>query len=163
MQRVMIIGCPGSGKSTFARALAGKTGLPLYYMDRLFWNADGTNISREELDARLAEILQYPEWIIDGNYQRTLPVRLEACDTVFLLDYPLAVCLEGIRSRIGTAREDLPWVEPSLDPEFEQYVRDFPAQQLADIYELLKEYPQKDLHIFKTREETARYLAQLKL
>ncbi|MBO4330628.1 MAG: adenylate kinase [Oscillospiraceae bacterium] len=160
MRRVMILGCPGSGKSTFARALADMTGLQLIYMDRLFWNEDRTSVSRDLLDERLADVVKREKWIIDGNYQRTLRIRLDSCDTVFLFDLPLDVCLQGIRSRIGTVREDLPWVEPELDPDFEQYVKDFPTHQLPEIYELLKEYPQIDLTVFKDRDDIEKYLKQ---
>jgi len=158
MQRIMIIGSPGSGKSTFARALAKKTGLPLFYMDQLFWNKDRSSVSKEELDNRINDVVKKQEWIIDGNYQRTLRVRLDRCDKVFLLDFPLDVCLQGIASRVGTVRDDLPWVENELDPEFEQYVKDFPTSQLKEIYDIFKEYPHLDITIFKNREEMAKYL-----
>ena len=97
----MVIGCPGAGKSTFAKRLHEVTGLPLYYLDMLWHKPDRTNIPREEFDARLEEIVRKDKWIIDGNYQRTLELRLKECDTVFLLDYPLEVCLAGAQSRIG--------------------------------------------------------------
>ena len=67
MQKVMIIGCPGSGKSTFARRLRDLTGLPLYYLDMLWHKPDRTNITKEEFDARLIEITGRDRWIIDGN------------------------------------------------------------------------------------------------
>ena len=76
MQKVIVIGCPGAGKSTFARRLRDITKLPLYYLDMLWHKPDRTNISREEFDARLTEILGSGTWIIDGNDQRTLEVRL---------------------------------------------------------------------------------------
>ena len=80
----MIIGSPGAGKSTFARKLKEMTGLPLYYLDMLWHKADRTNVSTEEFDKALQEIVQQDKWIIDGNYQRTLEIRLQECDTVFL-------------------------------------------------------------------------------
>lgn len=101
MLKILVIGSPGAGKSTFARKLRNVTGLPLYYLDMLWHNPNRTNISREEFDARLSEIVKMEEWIIDGNYQRTLEMRLRECDTVFLLDYPLEICLLGAESRIG--------------------------------------------------------------
>ncbi len=58
MQKVMVIGCPGAGKSTFSRALQSKIGLPLFHLDMLFWNADKTNVSREEFDQKLSDILK---------------------------------------------------------------------------------------------------------
>ena len=72
MERVLVIGCPGAGKSTFARALQGATGLPLYYLDQLFHLPDGSHVSQADFDEGLAAILKAPRWIIDGNYQRTL-------------------------------------------------------------------------------------------
>ena len=87
MKRVLIIGCPGSGKSTFAHALHMKTGLPLYHMDMLYWNADKTAVPRDVFDACLDRILHADAWILDGNYNRTMEMRFAACDTVFFLDY----------------------------------------------------------------------------
>ena len=95
MKRALVIGCPGAGKSTFARALRDCTGLPLYYLDQIWHRPDGSSITPQAFDERLAEILARECWIIDGNYLRTLEPRLERCDTVFLLDYPTEVCLAG--------------------------------------------------------------------
>jgi adenylate kinase family enzyme len=155
----MIIGSPGAGKSSFARHLRDQTGLPLYYLDVLFYNPDGTNISKEEFDARLDEMVNRDQWIMDGNYSRTLEVRLRACDTVFLLDYPLEVCLAGAESRIGTKREDLPWIETTFDPDFKQWIIDFHQHRLPSIYKLIEAYKtSKNIVIFKSRTEAADYL-----
>lgn len=159
MLKVMIIGSPGAGKSTFARKLRDMTGLPLYYLDLLWHKPDRTNISGEEFDRKLDEIVRKDKWIIDGNYQRTLETRLKECDTVFLLDYPLETCLAGAESRIGEKREDLPWTEQELDEAFRQWIIDFPQTQLPRIYELLEEYRgEKEIVIFKTRQEENAYL-----
>ena len=124
MKRVLVIGCPGAGKSTFARWLRDATGLPLYYLDRIWHRPDKTNIPREEFDARVAELTAGDRWIIDGNYLRTLEPRLARCDTVFFLDLPVDVCLAGVAARMGQPREDMPWVEEEPDEEFLQYIRD---------------------------------------
>ena len=58
MKKIMVIGCPGAGKSTFSRALRDKMGLPLFHLDILFWNSDKTNVSREEFDQKLSRILK---------------------------------------------------------------------------------------------------------
>ena len=52
-------------------------------MDMLYHKKDGTHISKEELENKLIDIFQNDDWIIDGNYQRTLEMRLKECDTVF--------------------------------------------------------------------------------
>ena len=143
MQKVLVIGCPGAGKSTFARRLRDRTGLPLYYLDRLWHKADRTNVTREAFDRGLAQWLARPAWILDGNYSRTLPQRLEACDTVFFLDFPLEVCLAGVENRRGVQRPDMPWVEEELDAEFLQYILDFGQAQLPAIRAMLEPYRER--------------------
>lgn len=163
MKKAMIIGCPGAGKSTFSRRLRDITGLPLYHLDMIWHKPDKTNISREEFDFRLSEIIKKDRWIIDGNYNRTIEMRLKGCDTVFLLDFPLEVCLEGARSRIGKQHDDLPWEETEFDEEFRQCIIDFPSEQLPGIYELLEKYKDKnkDIFIFKSRQEADDFLKKL--
>ena len=97
--------------------------------------------------------------IIDGNYSRTIEMRLKYCDTAFLLDYPLEVCLEGAKSRIGKQREDLPWLEEELDEDFRQWIIDFPKTKLPEIYRMLEEHGTgKEIHVFHSREEADQFL-----
>lgn len=161
MEKVMVIGCPGAGKSTFARRLRDGTGLPLYYLDMLWHRPDGTTVSREAFDADLERILEGKRWIIDGNYLRTMEVRLRACDTVFLLDYPVELCLAGARERVGKPREDMPWVERELDREFHQWILDFQQDQMPVMEELLGRYREKRLIRFHSREEAEEYLNRI--
>ena len=162
MQKVIVIGSPGAEKSTFSRKLRDATGLPLYYLDMIWHRPDKTNISREELTARQEEIIKTPKWIIDGNYLSTMELRLKNCDTVFFLDYPLEVCLAGAKARIGTKREDIPWIETEFDQEFKQWILDFPKDQLPIIYQLLEKYKKnRTVHIFKSREEAEHYLVSI--
>ena len=144
---------PGAGKSTFARRLRDKTGIPLYYLDMLWHKPDKTNITREEFDAGLNGIMKNEAWIIDGNYLRTLEVRLQNFDTVFFLDYPLELCLEGARARTGKERED-----------FRQWILDFLRDQLPEIYELLEKYRDgKEIIVFRTREEADAYMRDMEI
>lgn len=162
MIKIIIIGSPGSGKSTFARKLRDITDIPLYYLDMIWHKPDRTNISQKEFDTQLNDILQKDRWIIDGNYQRTLETRLEKCDTVFLMDFPIDVCLSGAESRIGKKREDLPWIEHEFDEEFRQWIIDFPENRLTQIYQKIEKYRHnKDIIIFKSRKEVDEYLDSL--
>ncbi len=161
MKRVIIIGCPGGGKSTFARALAEKTGLPLYHLDMLYWNADRTTVGREVFRARLGEILAQDEWIIDGNYASTMKIRMEKCDTVFFLDMPLDVCLAGVEARRGKKRPDMPWIENEVDEEFIGFIKSFISENRPKIIELIGEYNCKDVITFKNYGEIAEYLENI--
>lgn len=162
MQKVMIIGCPGGGKSTFARELHRLSGLPLYHLDMMYWNADRTKVPREVFQERLEEALEQENWIIDGNYNRTLEMRMEACDTIFFLDYPLEVCLEGAQARKGTKRPDIPWTEgedEAVDEEFLQFIRSFQEESRPRIFELLEKHRDKEIYVFKSREEAAGFFS----
>jgi adenylate kinase family enzyme len=154
----MIIGCPGSGKSTFARALAAKTGLPLYYLDMMYWNPDRTTKPKDEFRAALRETVALPEWIIDGNYGSTLEVRMEACDTVIFLDYPVEVCISGVEERRGKPRPDMPWIETDPDLEFIEFIKKYNQESRPKVIELLEKYKEKNIIIFKSRAEADEYL-----
>lgn len=159
MENVLVVGSPGSGKSTFSRALAQEAGLPLIYLDQLFWNGDKTTVSQEEFDRRLGEAMEgSSRWVMDGNYSRTLARRLERCDRVFFLDYPADLCLESVRARRGKARPDIPWVETEEDPEFMEYIREFPQKQRPGLLALRKAFPQKRWTVFRKRSQAAAYL-----
>ena len=163
MKKIIVIGCPGSGKSTFSRALQKRTGLPLFYLDQMNWNPDRTTVEKSVFLERLREAMDREEWILDGNYGSTIELRLQACDTVFFLDYPVEVCLDGIRQRQGKAREDMPWVEGEQeeDADFLTFIRAYPARSRPKVLELLARYPDKETHIFLCRSEADAFLERL--
>ena len=159
MNKVIVIGCPGAGKSTFSKKLSLILKLPLFHLDFIWHKPDRTNIAREEFDLRLADILGKSQWIIDGNYNRTLERRLAECDTVFLFDIPVEDCIIGATERVGKQREDIPWVETELDSEFKSFIEAFPKESLPHIYELLEKYGEgRQIIIFKSRKEADLFL-----
>jgi len=162
MKRIMVIGCPGSGKSTFSRALHNVTGVPLFHLDMMYWNSDRTVVDKAVFRERLADTIEKSEWIIDGNYSSTLELRLQACDTVIFLDYPVETCLEGIRERQGKPRTDIPWIETDEDAEFVEFVKNYNSQNRPEVMELLKKYSSKEILIFKNRNEADEFLVRIK-
>ena len=163
MQRIIVIGCPGSGKSRLSRALHNKTGIPLYHLDMMYWNADKTTVEKSVFLERLSAVLEKDEWIIDGNYGSTMELRMAACDTVIFLDYPLDVCLGGIKERRGKPRSDMPWIETEEDAEFIEFIKNYNEQQKPKVLELLEKYGDKNIVICKSREEADAFLNGEKL
>ena len=158
MKKVIVIGCPGSGKSTVSRALHNKTGIPLYHLDMMYWNADKTTVEKSVFLERLSAVLEKDAWIIDGNYGSTMELRMAACDTVIFLDYPLDVCLDGIRERRGKPRSDMPWIETEEDAEFIEFIKSYNEQQKPKVLELLEKYDDKNIIILESREQADAFL-----
>ena len=163
MKKVIVIGCPGSGKSTVSRALYNKIGIPLYHLDMMYWNSDKTTVEEIVFLERLSAVLEKDEWIIDGNYGSTMELRMAACDTVIFLDYPFEVCLGGIKERRGKPRSDMPWVETDEDAEFIEFIKNYNEQQKPKVLELLEKYSDKNIVIFKSREQADAFLNGEKL
>ena len=162
MKRIIVIGCPGSGKSTLSRELHNKTALPLYHLDMMYWNEDKTTVEKPDFLKRLSTVLEKDEWIIDGNYASTMEMRMEKCDTVIFLDFPLDTCLKGIAERRGKPRSDMPWTESEeSDREFIEFVKNYNLQMRPQVIELVNKYSYKNILIFNNRNDVNSFLCQL--
>ncbi len=166
MQRVLVIGSPGAGKSTLAHALAARTGLPLYHLDRMFWLPGWVERDREEGRAELAGVLAGDRWIIDGNYGSTMPMRAARADTVVWLDYPTSLCLGRVFKRWwqyrGQARPDMTEGCPeNLNLEFLLYVLNFRRAWRHRNAAVLAQFGGRTLR-FQRPGQTADWLDQLR-
>ena len=161
MQRILVIGPPGAGKSCFSRALSELTGLPLYHIDNLYWNERGESISREELLLLLDPILKSERWIIDGNYSATFAHRVGYATTVILLDIDPDACEEGIRERTGKPRSDIPFIESEIPLDLITVTRRFRPYTLPKMLKELENHPRVKLIRFNTREDANNYLHSL--
>ena len=163
MKKILVIGCPGSGKSTLSKELNNITGIPLFHLDMMFWNPDRTTVDKAVFLEQLTEVLEKDEWIIDGNYSSTMELRIAACDTVIFLDYPLEICLDGVRQRRGKPRSDIPWTETEEDEEFIDFIKKFEFQSKTKITALLIKYRNKNIFVFANRKQADKFLSKLKI
>ena len=165
MQKIIVIGNAGSGKTTFSKALAEKLNLPLVHLDKIFWCGKWHHISRESFDKILEEELQKDSWIIDGNFNRTLSRRLKECDTVFYFDLPTISCLWGSTKRViqnyGKTRDDMGGNCPEkFDFEFYKAVLRFNRKNRPKTKTLLEKYG-PNVVVFKSRKQADKYLNSL--
>ena len=165
MNRVLIIGSPGAGKSTLSHRLAELGELPLHHLDRMFWLPGWVERDREEGRSHLRDVLAQDRWIIDGNYGSSLPLRLERADTVIWLDYPTWLCLyralKRWRSYRGRTRPDMTEGCPErLDLEFFHYILMFRANWHSRNAAALSGFSGKLLR-FQRPQEAENWLATL--
>lgn len=143
MQRVLVIGSGGAGKSTFARKLGEATGLPVVHLDACYWRPGWDPTPKVEWIRTVDEIAARAEWIMDGNYGGTLDRRLAACDTVIFLDLPRVICLwralwRSVRYR-GRARPDMaPGCPERMTLEFVRWIWTYPHAHRPDILHRLE-------------------------
>ena len=167
MERVMIIGCGGAGKSTLARQLGEKTGLPVVHLDQIYWSpGNWQHLEKEEFDSLLRIELEKPRWILDGNFNRTMEMRLERCDTVIYLDFNRFICILGWLKRVitnwGTARPDMaPGCKEWFDPEFAKWLWNFNKQNRNRYMKLLAEQTDKKVYILRNRRQVRKYLSSI--
>ena len=166
MERIIIIGCGGAGKSTLARKLGEVLDLPVLHLDKLFWKPGWVETSREEFDALLAQELEKDQWIMDGNFNRTMPERIKRCDTIIYLDFSRLACLMGVLKRIittyGKVRPDMGEGCPErIDLEFLKWVWNFNKNKRESYYKLLNEAENVETIVLKNRRTVKMFLKTL--
>ena len=169
MEKILIIGNAGSGKSTFSKKLAQKLQLPLVHLDKIYWTGNWDHLSREEFDEALQKELIKPQWIIDGNFNRTFPHRLQYCDTVFFFDLPAISCFWGITKRIfqnyGKTRTDMggncPEYFDKQKISLYKGVLNFNKTRRKEYYDLLKKASNVRVVIFRSRKQADRFIENL--
>ncbi|NLA87772.1 MAG: hypothetical protein GX847_10950 [Clostridiales bacterium] len=165
-KRILVLGCCGSGKSTFARRLGALTGIPVVHLDKLFWKPGWVQSAKEEFYDALQNALSEESWIIDGNYAGSLPLRLTYCDMAVYFDFPRAVCLWGVLRRVlssrGRVRPDMGDGCPErLDREFIKYTWNFEKTQGAENRATVRASG-KPVVWFLSRRDVRRFLEDVK-
>ena len=166
MKRVIIIGCGGAGKSTLARKLGDLTGIPVIHLDKLFWKPGWVERTPEEFDPIIQAEIEKDGWIMDGNFNRTMPQRVRHCDTVIYLDFSRIACLLGVVKRVlttyRTVRPDMGEGCPErVDLEFLKWVWNYNKNKRESNYRLLNETAHAETIVLKNRRSVRRFLKTL--
>lgn len=166
MERIIIIGSCGAGKSTLAVKLAKKLDLPLVHLDKIKFIGDWQERSKDEFNSILLSELEKPRWIIDGNYNRTIPLRMQYCDTVIFLDFPRLVCMWGVITRVikyhGKTRPDMGGnCRERFDPEFMKFVWQFQTKHRRRYLEMLANAGDKKVIILRNRRQVKKFLEEV--
>ena len=166
MERILIIGCGGAGKSTLAQQLGRKLEIPVVHLDKLFWHPGWVESTKEEIDEKIHAEMIKPRWIMDGNYNRTLPERVKYCDTIIYMDFSRMACLMGVLKRVittyGKVRPDMGEGCPErIDLEFLKWVWNFNKNKRQRYYQLLNEAEGIEAIVLKNRRMVKRFLNSL--
>lgn len=165
-KRILIIGCSGAGKSTLARQLADMTKLPLIHLDQLFWQPHWVPTDRALFRANMLTELQKPAWIIDGNFDSTLDLRMQYADCIIFLDYRTDICIRRILRRyitnVGKTRPDMTsGCNEKLDIEFLQWIMRYKKDVQSHIVQKLAATPITSI-ILTHPTQTKQWLASLR-
>jgi adenylate kinase family enzyme len=165
-RRVLVIGSGGAGKSTLARAIGARLGLPVVHLDALYWRAGWVPAPEAEWTATVARLVADEAWVMDGNYGGTMAPRLAACDVAIFLDLPRLVCLWGIVRRAlryrGRTRPDLAAGCPEqLTWEFVRWVWQYPRTRRPGVLQRLAALPPERVRVLRSRREVRRFVAAL--
>lgn len=166
MKRILVIGGNGSGKTTFSKKLAEKLDIPLVHLDKLNWCGNWEVVPKDRFDCLLQNELDKESWILDGNYNRTIPHRIKFCDTVFYFDFSTAKCLYGVTKRViqnfGKTRPDMGGNCPEkFDMDFYKNILTFNQKHRKAYYKLLSDTDGIQVIVFKSRRQSENYLKNL--
>ncbi|HMQ60408.1 MAG TPA: hypothetical protein PKE06_07060 [Flavilitoribacter sp.] len=169
MNRIMVIGCSGAGKSSLSRELSRILGIELHHLDRYYWRAGWQEAPHAEWKQSHLDLISQPKWIIDGNYGSTMEMRLTHADTVVFLDYSRWICLYRAVKRMivgfGKTRPDMAQGCPEhFDREFLSYIFHFPEKHRPRTVDKLSRVDPGEVKVyqFRTPRQTRRFLARLK-
>ena len=169
MNRISIVGPPVDGKSTFARALAAKTNLPLQHLDFYYHETgkDYENNNQAWLD-KITELTSNESWIIEGNYGSSYEQRISKSDTLIFMDMPSWLTIWSVLKRRieyrNKKRLEMPddWVE-KINLVFFKFVVMFRINSRQDVLDGIEKYKHKNLEIitFKSRKAAYKWLDKL--
>lgn len=164
INRVAIVGAPGSGKTTLSHELEKIYKLPVFNIDTIYQFPNWVMRDPAERDAMIIEEANKEQWIIDGTFIDTLEYRVNRADIIFFLDYNTITFLKGIFTRLiknyGKEKPDMPGCIERFDLSFIFYVLTYNIRRRKYIVEILERYKEKNLKIFKKQRDLKKWVEE---
>lgn len=164
VDRISIMGGPGTGKSTLAKNLGKELNLPVYHIDGINYFENWEKRDEKERDKIILEKVAEPKWVMDGTYKSTLEARVERSDLVIFLDYSAIARLKGIFSRYfktgGKDRTEIPGCKEKMEWKFVKFAINWKKQKENIVKEALEKNKDKNILIFKSRKELNKWYQQ---
>ncbi len=93
MSKIFIVGSPGAGKTTLAKKLSQKLGIPHFDLDDIRFPKKNIKRSDEEAQPYVKRLVVKPSWIIEGVYISWIEKYLKDADQIIFLDTPYTTAL----------------------------------------------------------------------
>lgn len=161
MKKILVIGSCGSGKSTLAKELSRKLNLPLVNLDQHYWRPGWIRLEKNEWREKVLELIKEDNWIMDGNYQSTLDIRMPASDTIIFVDVNRFICFWRIckRRTLKNRVDEINGCKEKIDLQLIWWALwEYPENRRPKVLELLKSFSDKEIIIVKTGQDVKNLL-----
>ncbi|WP_010093158.1 DNA topology modulation protein [Ornithinibacillus scapharcae] len=167
MNKIMLIGSGGAGKSTLAKEIGQKLNIPVYHLDSFLWKANWEAVTRENQIKIQNDLIQEKEWIIDGNYGGTMDIRLKAADTIIYLDVNRIICVYRAFKRMlkyrNKQRPDMAvGCEEKIDFGFLKWIWNYPKTKRPETINKLNQLKNdKTIIILHSPKEIKQFIGKM--
>jgi len=163
MNRVLIIGISGTGKTWLAKKLSDFFKIPVTHYDELAWRKNWKEEEQKIVEQKLKKIITQDEWIIEGFIHPAAKIKLQLADTIIYLDYPGWLAAWGGLARWWKHRgKTRPEMAEGCVEKFDwKYLKVMWRRgERPEIEEAITGFENKII-LLKTRKETEKFVANL--
>ncbi|ADL50826.1 topology modulation protein [Clostridium cellulovorans] len=168
--KIIIIGCPGAGKSVLTKRINDFLHYPVLHLDKIYHTGGKSHITRDELVKRVSDFTSmHDKWVVDGNYISTLEMRVKLADTIIVLNIPSEICVANACKRAeenikqGINRDDMAeGFDHTVTEEFLNFIKNFEMDTLPRVKAILKNFPDKNIKFLSNYREIEEFTEDLR-